>query len=703
MTKAFLKGIASSIAVLMISLPGLRAQEADYQYPYQNPKLSAEERADDLIGRLSLDQKAVLMTNHSLAVPEWGIKRYNWWSEALHGAARAGLATSFPQSIGMAASWDEVLLKEVFDIASTEHRIIFVKGRKNGLDPHYRGLTVWTPNINIFRDPRWGRGQETYGEDPFLTAVMGRAVVEGLQGEPRDGYDKLHACLKHFAVHSGLESERHYFDVSDLPLRELRETYLYAFEDIISKTDVQEVMCAYNSLYGKPCCNNDQLLTKILREEWGYKGIVVSDCSAIRDLWSPPGHQPFPGDPITAIGSAVRSGTDLECGQTYRRLAESVREGKLTEAELDVSLRRLLIARFRLGEMDPEDSVCWNHVDTTLLDCPAHREVALKMARESMVLLMNKGILPLSKTGVKYAVVGPNATSEEYPLGNYVGEPAHVISAYEGIETALGENSICNADEADIIIYVGGINPRLEGEEMPVDKEGFFKGDRTTIELPKEQREEIAAFKAAGKKVVMVNMSGSSIALKPETENCEAILQAWYAGEMAGQAIADVLFGDYNPAGRLPVTFYASDDDLPDMRDYHMEGRTYRYFYGEPLWAFGHGLSYTKFKYGRPRIKNGEMVVKVRNCGKRDGEEVVQLYVHKREDTDGPRMALRGFKRVFIPKGKSVKVHIPVNDETFETFDESIGKMSTTPGHFDIYVGGSSAPKALRRVKYTLR
>ena len=672
--------------------------------PYQNPKLSPEERADDLLARLDIDQKAKLMTNYSFAIPELGIRAYNWWSEALHGAARAGLATSFPQAIGMAASWDVELLQEVFDITSTEQRIKFVLGRKNGLDPLYHGLTVWTPNINIFRDPRWGRGQETYGEDPYLTARMGESVVNGLQGQPKDGYDKLHACLKHYAVHSGLEYERHHFDVSDIPMRDFRETYLYAFEDLVKKTDVQEVMCAYNSVFGHPCCDNDQLLTRILREEWGYKGLVVSDCSAIRDLYAPPGHQPYPGDPTTAISHAVRSGTDLECGKTYRQMADAIREGKIDEKDVDVSLRRLLVARFRLGEMDPEESVCWNQVDTALLDCPAHQAVALKMAHESLVLLQNKGILPLAKEGVKYAVIGPNAKEEKYPLGNYEGTPAHVISAFEGICDAVGADNITDStDEADIVIYVGGINPRIEGEEMPVDMEGFFHGDRTSIELPKDQRAEIAALKAAGKRIVYVNYSGSAMALVPETQNCEAILQAWYAGEMCGKAIADVLFGDYNPSGRLPVTFYRSDADLPEVRDYKMEGRTYRYFYGEPLWYFGYGQSYTTFKFSRPRVKDGELVVKVRNTGKRDGDEVVQLYVRKKEDVDGPKMALRGFKRVSIPAGKSVTVSIPLTDETWAVYDETAGKMATSPGHFTLWCGPSANPKTLKKTRYTLK
>ena len=661
--------------------------------------LSPEQRADELIGRLTLEQKASLMVNDSQAIPELGIRKYNWWNEALHGAARAGLATSFPQAIAMASSWDPELLREVFDIASTEQRIKFIESRRdNDYALQYHGLTVWTPNINIFRDPRWGRGQETYGEDPYLTYVMGRAVVEGLQGEPDEkGYDKLHACLKHYAVHSGPESTRHSFDAEGISWRDLMETYLYAFENIVKTTDVHEVMCAYNAFDGKPCCGSDKLLTQLLRGKWGYKGLVVSDCGAVDDFYSEHGHQTFPGDPVSATANAVRTGTDLECGDSYYHLVEGVKQGRISEEEINVSLRRLLTARFRLGEMDDDSLVSWNSIPVGKLACPEHHAKAVEMCRESIVLLQNDGILPLAE-GTEVMVAGPNAADASYPLGNYEGTPAHVTTALEGISARY---KVC--EDADIVFYVGGINPRLEGEEMDVKVEGFLGGDRTSLELPRDQREEIAALAAAGKKVIFVCMSGSAMGLVPESEVCSAIVEAWYGGEAAGEGLADVLCGAYNPAGRLPVTFYRSVDDLPDFSDYDMEGRTYRYFKGEPLWAFGHGLSYTTFKYKKARYnaKKGEIVIKVRNKGKRDGDEVVQVYVGKEEDAEGPVYALRGFKRVNIPAGKTVKVTIPLDDMAFTTFDPESGEMTATPGHFTVNYGGSSARSALKTLKVT--
>lgn len=666
--------------------------------PFQDPSLSPEQRADDLIGRLTIEQKASLMVNNSSAVPELGIRKYNWWNEALHGAARAGLATSFPQAIAMAASWDPELLKEVFDIASTEQRIKFIESRRdNQFATQYHGLTVWTPNINIFRDPRWGRGQETYGEDPYLTYVMGRAVVEGLQGEPdADGYDKLHACLKHYAVHSGPESTRHTFDADDVSWRDLMETYLYAFENIVKTTDVQEVMCAYNRFDGKPCCGSDQLLTQLLRGKWGYKGLVVSDCGAIDDFFVKGRHETFLDDPLSATANAVRSGTDLECGDSYYHLVEGVKQGKISEEEIDVSLRRLFIARFRLGEMDDDAIVSWNKIPVEKLACAEHHAKAVQMCRESIVLLQNSGILPLAE-GTDVMVLGPNATDDTYPLGNYEGTPAHVVSPLEGISARF---NVC--EDAETVIYVGGINPRLEGEQMDdVDVEGFFGGDRTSLELPRAQREEIAGLVAAGKKVVFVCMSGSAMGLVPESEVCSAIVQAWYGGEAAGEGLADVLCGAYNPAGRLPVTFYKSVEDLPDFSNYDMAGRTYRYFKGEPQWAFGHGLSYTTFKYKKAKYNSAkrELMVKVKNTGKRDGDEVVQIYVGKEEDVEGPVYALRGFKRVCIPAGKTVKVTIPMQEMAFATFNPESGEMEATPGHFKVFYGGSSAKNALKTIK----
>ncbi len=691
-----LKTIALTLGCLMCA--GLAAQN----YPYKDASLPAETRADDLLGRLSLEQKVSLMMNTSPAIPEFGIREYDWWNEALHGCARAGIATVFPQAIGMASSWDEDLLKEVFTVAGDEQRIKFKQARKAGKVSRYHGLTVWTPNINIFRDPRWGRGQETYGEDPYLTARMGYAVVTGLQGESDGKYDKLHACLKHYAVHSGPEGTRHSFDVS-VSYRDLIETYLYAFERLVKDTDVQEVMCAYQRLDGKPCCGNDQLLTQLLREKWGFKGLVVSDCGAISDFFRPNAHGTFLNDPTSATANAVRTGTDLECGGSYRHLLDAVAEGKISESDIDVSLKRLLVARFRLGEMDPDELVSWNGISEDRLACASSRALALKMARETMVLLQNDGILPLVRSGVKYAVIGPNAADSVVLNGNYNGTPVSSVTAIQGIRDKVGAANVTgNTDEADIVIYVGGISPRLEGEEMRYNNiEGFDKGDRTTIELPSDQRKEIAALKAAGKKVVLVNMSGSAMGLLPETLNCSAILQAWYPGEAGGTAIADVLFGDYNPAGRLPVTFYRSDADLPDINDYDMAGRTYRYFEGKPLFDFGYGLSYTTFKYGRATVKDGALTVKVSNTGKMDGDEVVQLYVRKTEDKEGPKMALRGFRRVHIPAGASVEVSIPLTEETFKTYNAATGEMEATPGHFTLYYGSSSSPKALKSVKIT--
>ncbi len=685
--------------------------------PYQNPKLSADQRADDLLGRLTLEQKVQLMQDVSEGIPELGIRKYNWWNEALHGAARAGLATVFPQSIGMAASFDDALVQQVFDVASTEQRIKFILARQNNNVERYNGLTVWTPNINIFRDPRWGRGQETYGEDPYLTMRMGYSVVTGLQGTPGDKYDKLHACLKHYAVHSGPESERHIFDADEVSYRDLMETYLYAFENIIKTTDVQEVMCAYNRFEGKPCCGSDKLLIQFLRKDWGYKGLIVSDCGAISDFYSQGRHNVFPKNPAAASANAVLTGTDLECGNSYRSLVKAVAEGYIKESDIDVSVHRLLKARFRLGEMDDDSIVSWNHIPVSKLACDEHDELALKMARETMTLLQNKGcVLPLAKENVKYAVLGPNAADSVAMWANYNGTPRKTVTVLEAIREKVGErnvvytpNMIAVPSGVDAYIFVGGISPRLEGEEMRVQYEGFSGGDRNTIELPSIQRAVLKTLHETGKPVIFVNMSGSAIALMPETESCDAILQAWYGGQQGGQAVADVLFGDYNPAGRLPVTFYKGDYQLPDFHDYDMYGRTYRYMDEEPAFAFGFGLSYSEFEYGLAHIdrksKRGmdmTLVVPVTNTSTVDGDEVVQLYVRKVEDKEGPKLALRGFSRQHIPAGTSVNVSIPLNELTFRTFNEATGKMEATPGTYVLYYGKSSDLRDLQQIVLTL-
>lgn len=715
-------------------------------FPYQDASLSPEERAKDLLGRLSVEQKIMLMDYDSPEIPEFGIRKYNWWNEALHGSARNGLATVFPQSIGMAASWNDELLEQVFDVASTEQRIKFNIARDGDGTRRYHGLTVWTPNINIFRDPRWGRGQETYGEDPYLTTVMGRAVVNGLQGDPDADYDKLHACLKHFAIHSGPEYERHVFNVEEVSWRDLNETYLYAFERLVKTTDVKEVMCAYNAYEGKPCCGSDKLLIKILREQWGFDGLVVTDCWAVNDFFREGHHNIFPNDPASATAFSVRSGADLECGDSFFTLMDAYKDGKVTEADLDRAVFRILKARFELGEMEPDENVSWHSIPSELLACDEHHALALKMARETMTLLQNRNnVLPLNKEA-RYAVVGPNAADSLVMWGNYNGIPRKTTTVLEGVIAKVGAENVVYApgcdiaakatddgrysetegnyhDEAlsresgasetgaadlsmfndvDAIIFVGGLSPKLEGEEMRVNFKGFKGGDRTSIELPETQRAYVRELQKTGKPIIFVHLSGSAVALAPEAEICDAILQGWYAGQAGGEAVADVLFGDYNPAGRLPVTFYASDADLPDFGDYDMPGHTYRYFKGKPLFPFGHGLSFSKFKYRRARLSDGVLRIKVKNRGKMDGDEVVQVYVKKADDVDGPVMSLRGFKRVHVKAGKKAVVEIPLSAENIDLFNPETGKMEAASGKYIVYYGGTSDITKLRKLKMTI-
>ena len=728
---------ASAVVIALIAV------SCGETYPYQDSSLTPEERTEDLLGRLTLEQKVSLMSYDSPAIPELGIQQYNWWNEALHGSARNGLATVFPQAISMAASWDQDLLQDVFEVASTEQRIKFNEARAGEGAIQYHGLTVWTPNINIFRDPRWGRGQETYGEDPYLMTVMGRSVVNGLQGDTDEKYDKLHACLKHFAVHSGPEYERHIFNVEDLSWRDLNETYLYAFEQLVKTTDVKEIMCAYNAYEGKPCCGSDKLLIKILREQWGFDGLVVTDCWAVRDFHTEGCHNIFPDDPASASAMSVRSGADLECGNSYPALVEAVKNGTIPEEELDRALRRVLKARFELGEMDSQRKVKWSKIPSKLLACDDHHELSLKMARETMTLLQNNdAVLPLSRD-IRVAVVGPNAADSLVMWGNYNGIPRKTTTVLEGIQAKVGAENVVyakgceiaafaedagkysetegNAHDAsvlaaegaaqadgfdaemfadvDVIIYVGGLSPKLEGEEMRVDYKGFKGGDRTSIELPEPQREYIAKLAGLDKPLVFVHLSGSAVALAPEAENCDAILQAWYGGQAGGEAVADVLFGDYNPAGRLPVTFYASDADLPHFNDYDMEGHTYRYFKGQPLFPFGHGLSYTTFAYGDAQLEGGVIRIPVTNTGSMDGDEVVQVYVKSVADVDGPSKSLRGFERVNIKAGETVMVEIPFKADLF---NPATGKIEQAPGEHIVYYGGTSDDAGLKQMTINL-
>ena len=673
-------------------------------------KSIAKHKADSVVKLLTLDEKIGLMMDRSKPVPRLGIPEYNWWNEALHGVGRAGLATVFPQSIGMGATFDPELIQETFDIISDEARAKYNEFQKEGDNGRYKGLTFWTPNINIFRDPRWGRGQETYGEDPYLTTLMGLAAVNGLQGNDPDGNIKTLACAKHFAVHSGPEWNRHSFDAKDVPPEYLWGTYLPAFEQLV-KADVGQVMCAYNRFEGEPCCGNNRLLIQILRNDWDYDGIVVSDCSAINDFYKP-GHHETHKDEAEASSSAVIAGTNLECGSVFSNLHDAIDRGLITEDDINASVVRLLTARFQLGEMGENPPSRWDSIPYSVVDSPRHRQKALEVARKSMTLLKNNGILPLSPANSAIMVMGPNATDTVMQWGNYNGTPSHTISILDGIRAknssvkyARGCEHVVNEGEqpeidmsgVETVIFVSGISPKLEGEEMKVSFPGFRKGDRETIELPQIQREFLKKLKDQGKKIVLVNCSGSAIGLAPEDSICDAILQAWYPGQEGGQAVADVLFGEYNPAGRLPVTFYHDDSQLPDFEDYNMAGRTYRYMKEKPLYPFGYGLSYSEFSYGEPSLQQSAeigdkipFVVKVSNNSGIDGEEVVQLYVRKKDDPSTINKTLRAFKRVKVPANSSVDVEFILDENTFKTYDPTSEDMTTTPGEYVIYYGGSS-------------
>jgi len=840
--------------------------------PYKNPDLSPEERAQDLLGRLTLKEKVTLMQNESFAIERLGIRHYDWWNEALHGVARAGLATVFPITMGMASTFDDKAIEEVFTAVSDEARAKYHDAhRHNRFGVRCEGLTFWTPNVNIFRDPRWGRGQETYGEDPYLTSRMGVAVVRGLQGPEDAKYDKLHACAKHYAVHSGPEAKRHSFDAKDISPRDLWETYLPAFKDLVQEANVKEVMCAYNRYEGDPCCGSNRLLTQILRDEWGYQHLVVSDCGAISDFFYSDRHATHK-NAADASAAAVLSGTDLECGDEYAHLEEAVKQGLISEDRIDTSLYRLLKARFELGEMDDDELVPWSQISIDTVDCEMHRQMALDITRRSMVLLHNNGVLPLAKTGTRIAVMGPNAVDSVMQWGNYKGTPAHTVTILEGIRDKIGNvpyekgcelltnqvfdsyfNEVSNngqpgftgtywnnmelkgevaaiqqvttpfnfsnggntvyapgvglynftasyegtfrpktsddytlviegddgyrvyvngeevinywgehasarreytlkavagkeypikieymqagaeallrfdigvyrqispeevvnrVKDVDIVIFAGGISPDLEGEDKYfVNCPGFSGGDRTTIELPEVQRNILKALKKAGKKVILVNCSGSAIALVPETESCDAILQAWYPGQAGGTAVADVLFGDYNPGGKLPVTFYKNTEQLPDFEDYSMKGRTYRYMTETPLFPFGYGLSYTTFDISKGQLskkvistdQHVTFKVNLKNTGKYDGTEVVQVYVRKVGDKEGPVKALRAFKSVSLKAGKATTVVFELSPRTFEFFDPETNTMCIMPGDYEIMYGNSSETLPENKLNITLQ
>jgi len=695
-----------------------------FDYPFQNPSLSITARVNDLVSRLTLEEKVNQMLNSTPAIPRLGIPPYDWWNECLHGVARTKYhTTSYPQAIGMAATFDVNAIKQMGDYTSDEGRAIHNESLRKKDYSRYTGLTYWTPNINIFRDPRWGRGQETYGEDPFLTASIGTAFVTGLQGnDPK--YLKAAACAKHYAIHSGPESSRHTFN-ANVSNHDLWDTYLPAFRQLVVDAKVAGVMCAYNAYAGQPCCGNDKLMVDILRNKWNFKGYVTSDCGAIDDFYET--HKMFP-DAESSATDAVLHGTDVECGnRTYKTLIQAVKDGKLTEKEIDVSLKRLFTIRFRLGMFDPASMVKYAQIPISNLESQPHKDLALKMAKESIVLLRNtpmpgqqNNLLPLNKNIKRIAVLGPNADNANTQLGNYNGQPSVVTTVLEGIKSKLKNADIFyskatdfvstqpqdfsklidSIKDADVIIYVGGISPRLEGEEMKVSQPGFSGGDRTSIDLPAVQTEFLKALKATGKPIVFVMMTGSALAIPWEEENIPAIVNAWYGGEAAGTAVADVLFGDYSPSGRLPVTFYKSDSDLPPFDDYSMQNRTYRYFKGVPIYPFGFGLSYTKFVYSHLKLSNTKIKkneslnaeVTLMNSGKMKGDEVVQLYLTHESGADIPLYALKGFKKISLLPGASETVKFIITPDMMKLVNQD-GKSVLESGNIKVSIAGALPSK----------
>jgi beta-glucosidase len=681
---------------------------------YRNIDLPIEERVNDIVSRMSLEEKVSQMLHKAPAISRLGIPEYNWWNECLHGVARAGLATVFPQAIAMAASFDTKLMNRVAVAISDEARAKHHQAVKKGNRSQYFGLTYWSPNINIFRDPRWGRGHETYGEDPYLTSQMAVEFVKAMQGDDPK-YLKLVATPKHFAVHSGPENLRHHFNAV-VNQRDLRQTYLPAFKACVQKANAVSIMGAYNRTNGQPCCGSKTLLQDILRDEWGFEGYVVSDCLAIFDFHL---HHKVTAGPAESAAMAVKNGCELNCGNVYPNLLKAVDEGLITEKEIDTAVKRLFTARFRLGMFDPPEQVPYSKIPPEVVNCNEHRRLSRKMAQESIVLLKNENnFLPLDKNKINsIAVIGPNAMSFQPLLGNYHGFSTDMVTPMQGILNAVSPGTQvsydkgCNltgdeplftetieyalAEEADVIIAVLGLSPELEGEQAnnAISDGG---GDRTNLKLPGRQQELLNYLHTKGKPIALVIMGGSAIKLNWAKQHIPAIIMAWYPGEQGGNAIADVLFGDYNPAGRLPVTFYSSLDQLPPFEDYSMKGRTYRFMEDKPLYRFGYGLSYTTFEYSNLRLSSNkirpdqslEITVDVANSGNRAGDEVVQLYISDVEaSVPVPRLHLEGFRRINLSAGEKKTVVFTLEPEQLMAFDDA-GQPFIEPGEFRIAVGG---------------
>ncbi len=681
------------------------------EYPFQNPELDRETRIDDLISRLTLKEKASLMLYNSPAIERLGIPEYNWWSECLHGVARAGRATVFPQAIALAATFDDDLIFRIATAISDEARAKHQDAVKMGNRVQYNGLSFWSPNINIFRDPRWGRGQETYGEDPYLTSRIGVAFVKGLQGnDPK--YLKISACAKHFVVHSGPEKNRHEFNA--LPNeRDFRETYLPAFQALVEDAHVESVMCAYNRTYDQPCCGSNFLIDTILRKEWHFQGHVISDCWALDDIWLR--HKVVPTK-IDAAVMAVKAGVNLNCGYLYQYLPDAVDSGLIDVATVDSALKPLLRTRFKLGMFDPDEMNPWTKISPEVVESPGHKQLAYQAAAKSIVLLKNKGkVLPLKRDTLKNLLVtGPTAADVTSLMGNYNGLSDEFVTILEGIvgrvkagtivehnEGLLFQNDslmhgFWQASRADVVIVCIGINSLFEGEEGDVmmNPNG---GDRKQIELPKNQIEYVKRMreKMGDKPLIVIVTGGSAIAMPEIDSLADALLFAWYPGEQGGNAIADILFGNENPSGRLPVTFYKSTNDLPDFEDYSMEGRTYRYFKGDPLYSFGYGLSYTKFAYSNASISQEDSQitfhVTVKNSGDYNGDEVVQVYARKIDPQFWrPIKQLVAFKRVSLKKGEEKTISIPIDPKQLKYWDIAEHKYLVEPGEYEFDAGSSS-------------
>jgi beta-glucosidase len=690
-------------------------------------------RIKDLISRLSLAEKVSQLSCEAPAIPRLDIPAYNYRNEALHGyQPQTGHATVFPQAIGMAATWDTALIHDEADVIATEARALhndFIAKHDGESGIHF-GINLYAPNINIFRDPRWGRGQETYGEDPFLTGQIGVAFIRGLQGDDKN-YFKTIATAKHYAIHSGPEFERHRFNV-DPPERDLYETYLPAFEAAVREGRVDSVMGAYSAFRGTPDCANPFLLTDVLRKQFGFDGFVVSDGGAIADINL---HHKFVATPEAAAATAVKAGCDL-CsggGREYYALTHAVKLGLISETEIDTALYRGLKARFQLGNFDPPEKNPYSKITIAENDTPEHATLALKVARESIVLLKNDGTLPLDRKKIKrILVVGANANSTSMLSGNYSVSPSHPISILDGIESVAGKNievayelgcplvvddkrdkknwsaqnlsdsftnALIAATNSDVIVYVGGLNAQLEGEEMGIEFDGFYHGDRTKIELPEVQTKFLQALQATGKPVVFVNCSGSAIAMPWEIKNLAAIVQAWYPGEQGGRAVAEILFGDVNPSGRLPITFYNSTSDLPDFENYSMTNRTYRYFNGQPEFAFGYGLSYTKFEYRDAQLNDSTFTtnetIKVsfalKNSGARDGDEIPQIYFrHVNPSVPQPKLALCGFTRVNVPQNQTANVTLEISPQRLRYWDTEKKQYVVEAGDYELLIGAAS-------------